>query len=130
MTFQPITPNWLSATFDQFMANDPELVAAYDYPDYPSEMTGEGNWVDIYVTETNDFPIGRLWVNPETDNIGLEQLEYSNPTYLTRLALELRELNYHDVPVLQAYDFIRSAYFANEQDTGDLANAKVVLNAG
>lgn len=124
-TFQPITPNWLTAAFDQFVADDPELPMAYDYTDYPSEMSGEGNWLDLFLDETERFPVGRLWINPETGNIGLEELKYGNISHLTKIALELREYHYHDVDPLQAYSNIRSNYYADEEQTGELADAKI-----
>lgn len=128
-TFQPITPNWLTASWDEFTKEDPELQDAYNYPEYPSELGGEGNWLDLYITDTDEFPVGRLWINPETENIGLQELQYGNISHLTRIALELRELNYHGVSALQAYDFIRGQYFAGEQDTGDLAKARIEVSA-
>lgn len=128
-TFQPITPNWLSGAWDAFIQDDPELQAAYDYPEYPSELYGDGNWLDLYLTATDDHPIGRLWVAPETDNIGLQELRGGNTDHLTRIALQLREFSYHGVSVLQAYDFIRRQYYADEQQTGDLANARIEVSA-
>lgn len=122
-TVEPITPNWLTAAWDQFVADDPELQVAYDYADYPSDMTGEGNWVDLYLDPTDRFPVGRAWINPETDNIGLLALSNSNIDHLTKSALQLREFNYHGVPALTAYDFILNDYYAGEQQTGELADA-------
>jgi hypothetical protein len=128
-TFQPITPNWLTGVWDEFIKDDPELQNAYDYTDYPSDLGGEGNWVDLYLTDSNEFPVGRLWVNPETENIGLQELQFGNISYLTKIALQLREFNYHEVGVLPAYDFIRNQYYADEQQTGDLANARIEASA-
>jgi hypothetical protein len=57
MTFQPITQNWLTAAWDKFVEDDPELENAYGYADYPSEMYGEGNWIDLYLTDSDEFPV-------------------------------------------------------------------------
>jgi len=124
-TFQPIRFSWLSASFDNFVQDDPELPHAYDYQDYPSEQTGEGNWVDLYLTEDDSNPVGRLWLNPDTENIGIEPLKGGNTDYLTKIALELREFNYNGVSALQAYDFIRRQYYAGVAETGELADAKI-----
>jgi hypothetical protein len=128
-TFQPITPNWLTAAWDGFVKDDPELQDAYDYQEYPSDLGGEGNWVDLYLTNTNEVPVGRLWINPETENIGLQELQFGNISYLTKIALELREFAHNGVSVLQAYDFIRKQYYADEQQTGDLATARIEASA-
>lgn len=125
MTLQPITPNWLTAAWDQFVAEDPELQQAYDWPDYPSEMSGEGNWLDLYLTPTDDFPVGRLWLNFDTENIGLELLPQGNINYATKIALELREYHHHGVNAINAYSQIRNDYYADEEQTGELSSAKV-----
>lgn len=121
-TFQPMTPNWLSASWDQFVADDPELQDAYGYSDYPSELGGEGNWVDLFLDESDDHLVGRLWVNPESSDVGLQELPGSNTDHATKVALTLREFNHHGVSVLQAYEFIKNEYFCGEEQTGDLAN--------
>lgn len=126
-TFQPITPNWLAGAWDQFVRDDPELELAYDYEDYPSDMTGEGNWIDLFLTVTDEFPVGRLWLNFETENIGLEQLQDSNINHATKVALTLRELHHHDVNAIRAYEFIRNEYFAGQELTGELSDAVVAL---
>jgi hypothetical protein len=43
---------------------------------------------------------------------------------LTKIALELREFNHNGVNPMQAYDYIKRDYFANEEETGDLADAR------
>lgn len=122
-TFQPIRFSWLSASFDNFVQDDPELAVAYDYPDYPSEQSGEGNWIDLYLDATDEQPVGRLWINPDTENIGLEPLKGGNTDYLTKIALELREFNFNGVSALQAYDFIRQQYYAGVTETGELSES-------
>jgi hypothetical protein len=122
-TFQPLTPNWLSASWDQFVADDPELQDAYGYDDYPSVLGGEGNWVDLYLTLSDEHPVGRLWISPESSDIGLLELPNSNTDHATRIALTLRELNHHGVSVFRAYDYAKSMYFAGEEQTGDLSVA-------
>jgi hypothetical protein len=124
MTFLPITPNWLTGAWDQFIAEDPELEYAYDYANYPSDMYGEGNWIDLYLTDSDEFPIGRLWINPETENIGLQALPQGNISYLTKIALELREFRHNGVDPLTAYEYIKRDYFAGEEQAGDLADAQ------
>ena|SRR6516165_513137 len=124
-TFQPITPNWLTAAWDQFAASDPELEQAYGWPDFPSDRSGEGNWIDLYLTETDDFPIGRLWINPDTQNIGLIPLPDGNISYQTKIALELREYKHHRTDPLTAYDQIKSEYFGTQEETGNLKSAGV-----
>lgn len=124
-TFQPITPNWLTPAFDDFTDTDPELQLAYDYADYPSDMSGEGNWTDMFLTPSDEFPVGRLWINPETNNIGLEALPNGNITYATKVALELREFHHNGVDAMRTYDFLKDQYFAGEEQSGDLADAKV-----
>jgi hypothetical protein len=124
MTFQPITPNWLTAGWDQFTADDPELQLAYDWSDYPSDRSGEGNWTDLYLDESDEFPVGRLWINPDTENIGLQALPQGNISYLTKIALELREFRHNGADPLTAYEYIKRDYFAGEEQTGDLADAR------
>ena len=125
-TFQPATPNWLSAAWDTFSAEDPSLQGAYDLRDYPSNQSGEGNWVDMYLTEDESNPIARLWVNPDTENIGLILLPASNVDYATKCALELRQLRDAKVDATAAYSYIKQQYFAGEEQTGELEDA----NAG
>lgn len=122
-TFQPITPNWLTAVWDQFVADDPELQQAYDYTDYPSEMSGEGNWLDMYLTPGDEFPVGRLWLNFETENIGLQQLPNGNISYATKVALELREFHNAGVSPILVYAHIRNDYYCGVEQTGELAQA-------
>ncbi|UOW92894.1 hypothetical protein SEA_LEOPARD_16 [Mycobacterium phage Leopard] len=124
-TVEPITPNWLSATWDRLSADDPSLQAAYDLRDYPSEQSGEGNWIDLYLTESDDHPVGRLWLNPDTENIGLIMLPGSNIDYITKAALELRQLRAANVDVFQAYTYIKSQFYAHAEQTGDLADASI-----
>lgn len=122
-TFQPITPNWLTAAWDEFVRDDPELQDAYGYEDYPSDAGGEGNWIDLFLTNGDDFPVGRLWINPESNDIGLMELPDGNINHATKVALTLREFHHHGVSPLQAYDFIKNEYFCGEEQTGDLADA-------
>jgi hypothetical protein len=122
-TAEPITPNWLSASWDNFVENDPTLQDAYDLRDYPSNQIGEGNWVDLYLTDSEEFPVGRLWINPDTENIGINTLPGSNIDHLTKCALELRQLRAAGCDVFQAYDYIKSQYYAGEEETGELADA-------
>jgi len=128
-TFQPITPNWLSASWDDFNKEDSELIEAYDWPDYPDVMEGEGNWIDLYLDSGGKTLVGRLWVCPESQCIGLEQMPNGNATWLTKAALNLREFYRHDVGVLSAYDFIKEDYYCGEEQTGDLSDAAVNLDA-
>lgn len=127
-TFQPIGANWLTASWDDFIREDTELDQARGWPEYPSDMTGEGNWVDLYLTETEDFPVGRLWINPDSGDIGLEPLQFGNITYLTKIACELREFNHHGVSARSAYDYIKQGYFAEDESTGELTEAKVEID--
>lgn len=124
-TFEPITSNWLSGAFQQMMEDDAELTEAYGWADYPSDMEGEGNWVDLYLTEDEEHPVGRLWMNPDSGDIGLIALRWGNTDYLTKIALELREYKRHGVTIFQAYDQIKGEYFAVEEQTGELKEAKV-----
>lgn len=121
-TFQPITPNWLTAAWDQFVMDDPELQDAYGYTDYPSDLAGEGNWIDLYLDESDNFPVGRLWINPESGDIGLQELPDGNISHATKIALTLREFNKHEVSARLAYNFVKNEYFAGEEQTGDLAD--------
>jgi hypothetical protein len=115
--------NWLTESFINMVNEDPELIDAYEYDDYPNDMTGEGNWIDLYLTESDEHPVGRLWVNPETQNAGVMPLQNSNADHLTRVALELREFAHHEVDATDAYDIIRGYYYAHQQKTGELADA-------
>lgn len=122
-TFQPMTPNWLSGGWDQMVKDDPELELAYNYEDYPSEMSGEGNWMDLYLTTSNEFPICRVWLNPETENIGVQYLPGGNDTHATRIALQLREFNHNGVDAIRAFDFVTKQYYAGNWKTGELSEA-------
>ena len=129
-TFQPLTPNWLSDGFAMIVADEPTLPDAYGLTDYPSDQTGEGNWIDMYLTDNSDqFPVGRLWVGTDTENIGLSELPGSNLDHLTRCALELRQLNEANVSVLQAFDYIKGLYYADAWHTGDLNEAMVPVDS-
>lgn len=123
MSTWPPTPNWLSPMFDQFMMTDAELTMAYDWPDYPGELDGEGNWTDCYLNRDDEVAVGRVWVNPETNTAGILYLG-GNLTYYTKSCLELREFFRHGVPALSAYDFIKSEYYAGAEQSGDLTKAK------
>jgi hypothetical protein len=90
MTFKPISAKWLSPAFDHLIYPYPELMVAYKLPDYPGAMEGESNWIDMYLDEEREHPVGRLWVNPENDGCGVVALPVSDLTYLTRDALRLR----------------------------------------
>jgi hypothetical protein len=70
MPFKPITANWLSPAFDHLIFLYPELMVAYKLLDYPGAMEGEDNWIDLYLDEQGEHPVGRLWVNPENDGCG------------------------------------------------------------
>lgn len=124
-TFQPLRSNWLSAGFDQFVQDDPTLPEAYGYSDYPSDMLGEGNWIDLFLDDSDRFPVGRLWSDLES-NVGLIELRSCNTSYLTKSALELRQLQNAEVHPINAYNFIREQYYCGEEQTGELADA----NAG
>lgn len=124
-TFQPITPNWLTAAWDAFIEADPELQDAYGYDDYPSDLGGEGNWIDMFLDTTDDHPVGRLWINPESSDIGLQELPNGNINHATKVALTLREFNHHGVSPLQAYSFVKNEYYCGEEQTGDLADVTV-----
>lgn len=120
MTFKPIPPNWLSPGFTQICEAEPELVSAYDLPDYPGRMTGEGDWADLYLDDAGEFPVGRLWVAPEIDSIGVEELPGSNTDHLTRIALQLRNFNRQGVPPLNAFAHIMGEYATANVGFGDL----------
>jgi hypothetical protein len=120
----PPTPNWLGPAFDSFVQADPELIQAYDWPDYPGDMAGEGNWLDLYIDANGANPVGRLWVNPDKSVVGISFLEGGNLTYYTKACLELREMFHHEVTPLMAFDFIKQQFFAGEQQSGELANAQ------
>lgn len=105
-TFQPTSPNWLGPGFSIITEAEPELIAAYNMPDYPSEDTGEGDWVDLYLDAAQQHTVGRLWVAPEENSIGLIELPGSNTDHLTRIALQLRDFQYNDVPVMNAWQYI------------------------
>lgn len=121
-------PKWLSGpTFHQWVLEDKELLSAYDWPDYPGEMVGDGNWVDVFVTETDDFIIGRLWVNPEANSVGLEFIEGGDLLHFAKAALTLREFYHHGVDALQAYEYIKREFYCGEEETGELKDA--VLSA-
>lgn len=125
MPFKPITANWLSPAFDHLIFPYPELMVAYKVPDYPGAMEGEGNWIDMYLDEKGEHPVGRLWVNPENDGCGVQALPASHLDYVTRDALRLRVFHALDVWVLEAFDRIKAQYYAGETQTGDLAEAYV-----
>lgn len=129
-TFQPITPNWLSAGFGKMCEDDPSLEFAYDLKDYPSAQTGEGNWIDLYLTPDDSNPVARLWFNPDTENIGLILLPGSNIDYATKAALELRQLKAANVNVFQAYSYIKAQHYANAEQTGDLEDASTGTATG
>jgi hypothetical protein len=109
------------------MRDDPELMKAYGWDDYPSDLAGEGNWVDLFLDETDDHPVGRLWINPDSGDIGLIALQHTNITYASKVALELREFAHHGVGPRLAYDYIKDDYYCGEEQTGELKEANVTL---
>lgn len=119
----PPYPKWLGPTFGDWCQEDPELLEAYEWPDYSGTMTGEGNWVDLFITQTDDFPIGRLWISPDQECVGMLPLPGGNQDYMTKSILELRELLHHEVDAFRAYDYIKNQYYADEEQTGDLSDA-------
>lgn len=127
-TFQPVTPNWLTGAFDQFVVDDPDIIDAYGWDDYRSEMSGEGNWVDMFLDEAGEFPVGRIWFSPDTSDIGLELLPEGNLTWLTKSALELREFSKRGVSIFQAYEYVKRDYFCGEEQHGELTEAKVKID--
>jgi hypothetical protein len=114
----------LTAAWDQFSENDPELEQAYDWPDFPSDRTGEGNWIDLYLTDSDEFPVGRLWINPETENVGLEELKWGNTDHLTRIALQLRDCHHRGLSPLEAFEYVKGEYCCGAMQTGSLADTQ------
>lgn len=131
MTFQPMRGSWLSPGFDRILADEPELLMAYNLDDYPDDMSGEGDWVDMYLDNAGKFVVGRLWVSADNNSIGCEALpDGGNMDHLTRVALQLRQFNQEHVPVLVTFDFIKSQYQCGPTNTGDLKNAEVSSEFG
>jgi hypothetical protein len=124
VTFQPATANWLSPGFEQILKNEPELFAAYEYPDYPDDMSGDGDWVDLYLDDTGNDPVGRLWFAPDTDSVGVMSVPSGNGDHFTRIQLQLRDFHHQGLVPAGAFDFVRNDYFASEVRTGDLADAR------
>lgn len=115
----PPFPKWLGPSFDQWSQQDPELIPAYDWPDYPGEPTGEINWVDLYLDEAGKYIVGRLWISPDAGSVGVAPVEGGNFDYITKSILELREMYRHDVSVFSAYDYVKAQYYCGEEETGD-----------
>lgn len=124
MTFHPITANWLSPGFELILANEPELYAAYELPDYPGAMEGDGDWVDLYFDADGNDLVGRLWFAPGTNGCGIEELQNSNGDHLTRVALQLRDFHYHGMSPLEAFDYVKGQYCCGAVQTGSLADAR------
>src|SRR6516162_708462 len=95
MTFEPATANWLSPGFEVILKNEPELFDAYNYPDYPGVMEGDGVWDDLFLDDTGNDPVGRLWFAPDTNGVGIETLPACNGDHLTRVQLQFRDFHHH-----------------------------------
>ena len=125
MTFQPMRGSWLSPGFDNILADEPDLLLAYELPDYPREMSGEGDWVDLYLDADGKFPVGRLWMSPDNNSMGCEILaDGGNMDHLTRVALQLRQFNEVDAHPISAFEFVKDQYQCGPINTGDLVKAK------
>lgn len=120
----PPMPKWLGPTFDQFAQQDPQLIEAYEWDDYPGEIKGEGNWIDLYLTPGDDYPVGRLWLSPDQEACGLMPLPNCNHDHMTRIILELRELHTNGVDAFAAYAYAKDQYYAGEEQTGELRDAR------
>lgn len=116
----PPYPKWLGPSFDQWAQQDPELIPAYDWPDYPGPRKGEGNWVELYLDEAGKFPVGVVWLSPEHGSVGIIPAENGNYDYVAKSVLELREMFRHEVSPFAAYDYIKGEYYCGEEETGDL----------
>lgn len=125
MSFLPATANWLSPGFDHITEAEPELLRAYELPDYSGDMSGEGDWTELYLDPTDDHPVGRLWVSPENNGCGIIAAELCNMDHATRVCLQLRLFQLHGLSALQAFDYVKNEYYCTQIETGDLAEAKI-----
>lgn len=119
----PIPSKWLSPGFDRLVAETPELVLAYDLPDYPGAMAGAGRWVDLYYCDT---PVGRLWTN-DRNGCGIEQVPVCSADLYTREVLQLRLFRYAGLPATRAYADVLRRYRHSRETTGDLGAAMRAL---
>jgi hypothetical protein len=130
MTFKPASANWLSPGFEIILKNEPELFDAYEYPDYPGAMIGDGDWVDLFLDDTGNDPVGRLWFAPDTNGVGVEPLPACNGDHFTRIQLRLRDFHHQGLVPANAFDFVKGEYYCGVVQTGNLTDARAKNQRG
>lgn len=114
-----IPSRWLSPAVDAVFNDEPELVDAYDLDPYPSEMTGEGDWMTLYKESGEPFAI--LWYSPETDSVGIELGHNCYDTdLLTVENLRLRLYKNQGMSASAAYQEVASRYNTSDEKPVDL----------
>lgn len=108
MISKPIEPRWLSQGFDE-LATD-EILSAYDLPDYPGPLAGQGYWCDLFADEARERPIGRLWTD-KANGCGLLWLPYMNPNLYTAEALQIRLYRKEGFSASDAFDKIATKWW-------------------
>lgn len=107
------------------MEAESELLRVYELPDYPGDMSGDGDWIDLFLDLTDEHPVGRLWISPKNNGCGTIAAELCNMDHATRVCLQLRDFQHHGLSALQAFDCVKDEYYCTQTETGDLADAKI-----
>lgn len=119
MISRPIPTKWLSEGFDRLAT--PEILAAYDLPDYPGPLAGEGFWCDLYLDEAKEWTIGRLWTNL-ADACGLLWMPQMDADLYTQQALQIRLYRKEGLSAKEAFDRIATKWWTGPVYQGNLDN--------
>lgn len=113
----PIPSRWLSQGFDELAT--PDIIAAYDLPDYPGELAGEGFWCDLFFDEAHDWAIGRLWTD-RRQGCGLLWLPRMDADVYTQQALQIRLYRRDGLSAQDAFDRIATKWWTGPVYEGQL----------
>lgn len=116
-----IPSRWLTQDMDRVFAEEPELIDAYDMEPYPSNMSGEGDWMMLYKDTGEPFAI--LWYSPETDSVGIELGHNCYDTdLLTTENLRMRLYNHQGMSASAAYQEVADRYNTSDEKPCDLGH--------
>jgi len=105
---RPIPVRFLGAGFDD-LATD-EILGAYDLPDYPDQLAGDGFWCDLFADEAHNNPVGRLWTNRK-NGCGLLWLPQMSGEVYTHQALLIRLYRQEGLTASEAFDRIATEWW-------------------
>lgn len=96
---------WLGGRFLDLVDEEPELLSAYDLPDYPGVS---GDVTDTKVLEKHGRPFATLRLSP--GGIELNEAKAADMNYYVAEALRLRLLHKKGTSTSRAFELIKSRY--------------------